>query len=64
MSDCILMPLEQRSGGRRELSGWEAVWMSLGEGEAERLPFGRGTGWKPVGVPRQLSSGEGRQAVW
>src|SRR5437899_3133161 len=64
MSDCILMPLEQRSGGRRELSGWEAVWMSLGEGEAERLPFGRGSGWKPVGVPRQLSSGEGRQAVW
>jgi len=41
MSDCILMPLEQRSGGRRELSGWEAVWMSLGEGEAERLPFGQ-----------------------
>jgi len=38
--------------------------MSLGEGEAERLPFGRGTGWKPVGVPRQLSASEGRQAVW
>jgi beta-mannosidase len=64
VSDCILLPLEQRSGGKRELSGWEALWMSLGEGEAERLPFGRGTGWKPVGVPRQLSAGEGRQAVW
>jgi beta-mannosidase len=38
--------------------------MSLGEGEAERLPFGRGTGWKPVGVPRQLAASEGRQAVW
>ena len=38
--------------------------MSLGEGEAERLPFGRGMGWKPVGVPRQLAAGEGRQAVW
>jgi hypothetical protein len=64
LSDCILLPLEQRAGGRRELSGWEAVWMSLGEGEAERLPFGRGTGWKPVGVPRQLAASEGRQAVW
>ena len=38
--------------------------MSLGEGEAERLPFGRGTGWKPVGVPRQLAATKGRQAVW
>jgi beta-mannosidase len=64
VSDCLLLPLEQRSAGRRELSGWEAVWMSLGEGEAERLPFGRGTGWKPVGVPRQLAATEGRQAVW
>ncbi len=64
MSDCLLLPLEQLSGGHRELSGWEAMWMSLGEGEAERLPLGRGTGWKPVGVPRQLSASEGRQAVW
>ena len=64
MSDCLLLPLEQLSGGRRELSGWEALWMSLGEGEAERLPLGRGTGWKPVGVPRQLAAAEGRQAVW
>jgi len=64
LSDCLLLPLEQLSGGRRELSGWEAVWMSLGEGEAERLPLGRGSGWKPVGVPRQLSASQGRQAVW
>jgi beta-mannosidase len=64
LSDCLLLPLEPLTAGRRELSGWEAVWMSLGEGEAERLPFGRGTGWKPVGVPRQLSATEGRQAVW
>ena len=64
MSDCLLLPLEQRAGGRRELSGWEALWMSLGEGEGERLPFGRGTGWKAVGVPRQLAAGQGRQAVW
>ena len=64
MSDCLLLPLEQRAGGRRELSGWEALWMSLGEGEGERLPSGRGTGWKAVGVPRQLAAGAGRQAVW
>ncbi|HET7466981.1 MAG TPA: glycoside hydrolase family 2 TIM barrel-domain containing protein [Candidatus Dormibacteraeota bacterium] len=64
MSDCLLLPLEQRSGGKRELSGWEAVWKSLGEGEAERLPFGRGAGWKPVGVPRQLTATSGAQSVW
>jgi len=64
LSDCLLLPLEQLSGGRRELSGWEALWMSLGEGEAERLPLGRGTGWRPVGVPKQLSASAGRQAVW
>ncbi len=64
MSDCLRLPLEQRSGGKRELSGWEAVWKSLGEGEAERLPFGRGVGWKPVGVPRQLSATDGAQSVW
>lgn len=64
MSDCLLLPLEQRSGGKRELSGWEAVWKSLGEGEAERLPFGRGTGWKPVGVPRQLTATGGESSVW
>ena len=38
--------------------------MSLGEGEAERLPLGRGTAWKPVGVPLQLAATAGRQAVW
>lgn len=64
MSDCLLLPLEQRSGGKRELSGWEAVWKSLGAGEAERLPFGRGTGWKPVGVPRQLTASAGASSMW
>ncbi len=64
MSDCLLLPLDQLAGGRRELSGWEALWMSLGEGEAERLPLGRGQGWRPVGVPRQLAASAGRQAVW
>jgi beta-mannosidase len=48
----------------RELSGWEAVWMPLGEGEAERLTIGRGAGWEPVEVPRQLAAHEGSQAVW
>lgn len=38
--------------------------MPLGEGEAERLPAGRGSGWKPIEVPRQLAAHEGRQAVW
>ncbi len=64
MSDSLFMPLAQRATGRRELSGWEALWMSLGEGEAERLPMGRGTGWKPVEVPRQLAAREGRQSIW
>jgi beta-mannosidase len=64
MSDSLFMPLAQRVPGRRELTGWEAVWMPLGEGEAERLTIGRGTGWKPVEVPRQLSAQEGRQSVW
>src|SRR5438552_17697417 len=58
------MPLTQRASGRRELTGWEAVWMPLGEGEAERLTIGRGVGWKPIEVPRQLAAAEGRQAVW
>ncbi|HEX2680561.1 MAG TPA: glycoside hydrolase family 2 TIM barrel-domain containing protein, partial [Candidatus Dormibacteraeota bacterium] len=64
MSDSIFMPLAQRAASRRELSGWEAVWTPLGEGEAERLTIGRGNGWKPVEVPRQLAAQEGRQAVW
>ena len=38
--------------------------MPLGEGEAERLTIGRGTGWKPIEVPRQLSAQVGRQSVW
>ncbi|HXL77346.1 MAG TPA: hypothetical protein VN985_01730 [Candidatus Eisenbacteria bacterium] len=64
MSDCLFLPLSQRPGGIRELSGWEAVWMSLGEGEAERLTIGRGVDWKPIEVPRQLAAHEGSQAVW
>lgn len=64
MSESIFMPLAQRAAGRRELGGWEALWMPLGEGEAERLTLGRGAGWKPVEVPRQLSATAGRQSVW
>jgi beta-mannosidase len=64
LSDCLFLPLAQRSGGIRELSGWEAVWMPLGEGEAERLTIGRGSGWRPIEVPRQLAATEARQAVW
>jgi beta-mannosidase len=64
MSDCLFLPMPQRSAGTRELSGWEAVWMPLGEGEAEGLTVGRSSGWKPVEVPRQLSAREGRQSVW
>jgi len=64
MSDSIFMPLAQRASGRRELTGWEALWMPLGEGEAERLTIGRGAGWKPIEVPRQLAAQEGRQSVW
>ncbi len=60
----IFMPLTQRAAGRRELGGWEALWMPLGEGEAELLTAGRGSGWKPVEVPRQLAAQEGRQSVW
>ena len=64
MSDSLFMPLPQRAAGRRELTGWEAIWMPLGEGEAERLTIGRGTGWKPIEVPRQLAAREGRQSIW
>jgi beta-mannosidase len=56
--------MPQRSAGVRELSSWEAVWMPLGEGEAEGLTIGRSSGWKPIEVPRQLSAREGRQSVW
>ena len=64
MSDCLFLPLPQRAAGIRELSGWEALWTSLGEGEAERLTIGKGVGWKPIEVPRQLAASEGHQAVW
>ena len=64
MSDCLFLPMPQRSAGVRELSAWEAVWMPLGEGEAEGLTIGRSSGWKPIEVPRQLSAREGRQSVW
>lgn len=60
----MFMPLAQRAAGKRELGGWEAIWMPLGEGEAERLALGRGSGWKPVEVPRQLSAQAGRQSIW
>jgi len=64
MSDSLFMPLTQRTVGRRELTGWEALWMPLGEGEAERLTAGAGEGWKPIEVPRQLAATAGRQSVW
>jgi beta-mannosidase len=64
MSDCLFLPMAQRSAGRRELTGWEAQWMPLGEGEAEGLSAGRGSGWKPVEVPRQLVAHEGSQSIW
>jgi beta-mannosidase len=38
--------------------------MSLGEGEAERLTVGRGGGWEPIEVPRQLAAHDDHQAVW
>src|SRR5579864_1067520 len=64
MSEYLFMPLAQLAGGKRELGGWEAIWMPLGEGEAERLTIGHGAGWKPVEVPRQLAAREGRQSIW
>jgi beta-mannosidase len=64
MSDSLFMPLTQRAAGRRELVGWEAIWMPLGEGEAEGLTSGTGAGWKPIEVPRQLAATEGRQSIW
>lgn len=64
MSESMFMPLTQRAAGKRELGGWEAMWMPLGEGEAERLTIGLGSGWRPVEVPRQLAAQEGRQSIW
>src|SRR5260370_14331564 len=48
----------------RGVRGWEAVWMALGGGEAERLTIGRGVGGKRVEVGRQLAANRDRQAVW
>lgn len=65
MSDSLFMPLAQLAKtGTRELTSWEATWVPLGEGEAEGLPAGRGSSWKPIEVPRQLAAREGRQSVW
>jgi beta-mannosidase len=64
VSDCIFLPMPQRTAGRRELTGWEALWKPLGDGEADGLPSGRGEGWKPIEVPRQLAATEGRSSVW
>jgi len=64
VNDCLKLPLRQGGGDGRALGGWEALWTSLGEGEAERLPAGRGSGWSPVQVPQQLAAFEGRSAVW
>ena len=64
MNDCLKLPLRQGGGESRPLGGWEALWTSLGEGEAERLPAGRGRGWEPVQVPQQLAAVEDRSAVW
>src|SRR2546427_5382270 len=58
------MPLAQRAAGRRERTEWERVWMRRGEGKAEGLTIGIGSGWKPIEVPRQLAAREGRQSVW
>lgn len=64
MNDCLKLPLRQGGGESRPLGGWEALWTSLGEGEAERLPAGRGRGWEPAQVPSQLGAVEGRSALW
>ena len=64
MNDCLGLPLLQGADGVRSLAGWEALWMPLGEGEAERLPAGRGEGWQPVEVPAQQAAVLGRQSLW
>jgi len=38
--------------------------MPLGEGEAEGLTTGQGSGWRPIEVPRQLVAEQGRESVW
>ncbi len=64
MNDCLSLPLRQGSGGIRRLDGWQSQWMSLGEGEAEGLPAGRGRGWEAAEVPGQRLAAQGRQALW
>jgi beta-mannosidase len=64
VSDCLNLPLRQGSGGSRTLAGWEKLWLPLGEGEAERLPAGAGSGWEPAEVPGQLWASAGRESVW
>lgn len=58
------MPYRQGAGGARTLSGWECVWIPLGEGEERKLFEGREAGWEPVQVPAQMEAMAGRQAVW
>ncbi|HEX6548106.1 MAG TPA: hypothetical protein VF134_05130 [Candidatus Dormibacteraeota bacterium] len=62
MNDSLFLPHPQ--GVVRPLSGWECAWLPLGEGEAEGLPSGRGSGWRDVGVPAQQAAVEGRSAIW
>jgi beta-mannosidase len=64
VNDCLSLPLRQGAGGIRALGQWEGTWLSLGEGEAEGLPVGRGTGWEPVPVPHQQAAVAGRSALW
>lgn len=64
MNDCLSLPFRQGAGGIRALSRWEATWCSLGEGEAEGLPAGRGGTWEPVPVPHQQAAVAGRSAIW
>lgn len=64
MNDCLSLPLRQGSGGIRALGQWECAWLSLGDGEAERLPAGRGRRWEPVPVPHQQAAVAGRSAIW
>jgi beta-mannosidase len=64
VNDCLSLPFRQGAGGIRALGNWEALWTSLGEGEAEGLHAGRGEGWEPISVPEQQSACAGRSALW
>ncbi|MFZ0215379.1 MAG: hypothetical protein WAM30_05495, partial [Candidatus Dormiibacterota bacterium] len=64
MNDCLMLPVRQGRGGMRRLGGWEACWMSLGEGEAEGYANDRGSEWEAVSVPEQRWAREGRSAIW